>query len=277
MSRPINEAAAPEVYKIFLSPAKENDEPLFDFIGYKSNINLLAVASSASPQESFVLDLLGVSVRDNDAYTSGYEYWRDLRDAIPMKRLPYALAESRIATDESALYFGDFTPQDLAVYQGKHRYVTFVDVLESHIFWIDSGRFQKALATTGSALTIAGVAGGLVIFDRGFDFDNLSSSEIAGLALSGTGILLGQLCLIPSLFKPKTAFTVRVRYALCVYDTRQKKLVERKIIDFLQEDTFKGSFESGKTDKKLICCAFCQDKKEKNSRNRCFSAINHRV
>ena len=26
---------------------------------------------------------------------------------------------------------------------------------------------------------------------------------------------------------------------------------------------------------KLICCAFCQDKKEKNSRNRCFSAINH--
>ena len=29
------------------------------------------------------------------------------------------------------------------------------------------------------------------------------------------------------------------------------------------------------TDEKLICCAFCQDKKEKNSRNRCFSAINH--
>ena len=251
-STPISEAASPDTYRVRPLTAEGKDKTVFEFIGYKSNVNLLAVAASASAKESFVLDMLGGSVRDNDFYTSGYEYWRDLRDALPMKHFPYALAESGIASDESKLYFGDYTPQDLAVYQGSHRYVTFVDVLESHISWVDSGRFQKAFASTGGALTLGGLLGGLIVFDNGFNFNDLSVGDKVGLSLSGVSVLLGQLCLIPSLTKPKTAFTVRVKYALCVYDTQQKKLVERKVVDFTQEDEFKGSFESDKTDKSVV-------------------------
>ena len=257
-STPVSEAASPDTYRVRPLAGRGKDKTIFEFIGYKSNVNLLAVAASASFQDSFFLDMLGGSVKDNDFYTSGYEYWRDLRDALPMKHFPYSLAESGIASDESGLYFGDYTPQDLAVYQGSHRYVTFVDVMESHISWMDSGRLQKAFASTGGALTLGGILGGLIVFDDGFNFKDISVADKVGLSISGVSVLLGQLCLIPSLAKPKTAFAVHVKYALCVYDTQQKKLVERKLVDFTQEDEFKGSFESDKTDKSIVYSYYSQ-------------------
>lgn len=250
-STPIRDVTQPEEYSVRQEP-QEASEARFDFIGFKSNINLLAMAASSSAKDSFLLDLLGGSVEHDADYASGYEYWRDFRDAVPMRRLPYRLSQLNIASDESALYFGDFSPQDLAVYSGNHRYVTFVDVIEAHLGWMDSGRMQKAFASTGGILSITGAAGFLTLFDNGLDIQNLSFGQIAGLALSGAGVLLGQLCLIPSFIKPKTAFSAHIKYALCVYDTQEKKLIKRKTVDFKKEDTFTGSFESSKTDKSRI-------------------------
>ena len=252
-STPIKEAAAPEEYKITLPAKSENVEGLqFDFIGFKSNINLLSVAESASVKESVILDMLGGDIVHDEHYTSGYEYWRGFRDEIPIKHFPYALEENGIAEDASALYFGDFTPQDLAVYKGNHRYVTFVDIIESHMGWMDTARIQKSFSTVGTVLAVGGIAGFLTLLDTGGDFSTLSKSEIAGYAASGAGVVLGLLCFTPSLAKPKTAFVVRTKYAICIYDTEEKKLVERKLIDFEQEDTFIGSYESNNTEKEMI-------------------------
>ena len=252
-STPIKDAAAPEEYKITLpSKSEKSENPQFDFIGFKSNINLLSVAGSASVKDSLILDMLGGTVEHDEHYTSGYEYWRGFRDQNPIKRFPYALEENGIAKDESALYFGDFTPQDLAFYKGNHRYVTFVDVIEAHMGWMDTARIQKGFSTAGTVLAVGGLAGFLTILDIGADFQNLSKSEIAGYVASGAGLVLGLLCYTPSFAKPKTGFLVRAKYAICIYDTQEKKLVERKIVNFEQEDTFAGSYESDNTDKEMI-------------------------
>ncbi|MBP5175517.1 MAG: hypothetical protein ILP07_06370 [Treponema sp.] len=58
--------------------------------------------------------------------------------------------------------------------------------------------------------------------------------------------------MIPSFFTPTTDFYARGKYAICVYDTVQKKLIIRKIVNFVQEDSFKGSFESDDTDKEMV-------------------------
>ena len=58
--------------------------------------------------------------------------------------------------------------------------------------------------------------------------------------------------MLPSLFTPSTSFVARGKYAICVYDTVQKKLIKRKVVNFNQEDTFKGSFESDDTDKEIV-------------------------
>ncbi len=249
VSTPIQELPEIETYSVLsekVSAAK------MDFIGFKSNINLLSVASSSSTDDSFFLNLLGGEVKGNPMYISGYEYWRDLRDAIPMRRFPYALKDAGIASDESALYFGDFTPQDLAVYNGNHRYVTFVDVLETNLSWMDTASLKRSLLSTGALTAVGGVVGCAVVFDEGFDFKNMSGGEIAGFSLSAAAMVLGTVAMIPSLFTPSTRFVARGKYAICVYDTVQKKLIKRKVVNFNQEDTFKGSFESDDTDKEMV-------------------------
>lgn len=249
VSTPIETAPEIESYSILSEKASVAK---MDFIGFKSNINLLSVASSASTDDSFFLNLLGGEAKGNPMYVSGYEYWRDLRDSTPMKRFPYMLKDAGIASDESALYFGDFTPQDLAVYNGNHRYVTFIDVLETNISWMDSSSLQRSLLSTGAITAVGGVVGCAIIFDEDFSFKNMSGGEIAGFSLSAAGMVLGTIAMIPSLFTPSTTFTARGKYAICIYDTVQKKLIKRKIVNFHQEDIIKGSFESDNTDKEIV-------------------------
>ena len=251
------ETAEQEEYKITLSGAGELEQiGQMDFIGYKPNISLLSVAASTSSKDSFLLDLAGGSMHDNPEYTSGYEYWRDLRNTETMEQLLHSLEESGVVTDQSEFYFGDFTHQDLSVYNGKNRYVTFVDVLESNISWLDSANFQRAWATAGGALLIAGGTGLIsavcTAIDYDFDYSKMSSDQIVSFFLSSAGVLLGSLCFTPSIKVPQTVMTYRGRFALCVYDTQEKKLIQRKIIDFEQEETFTGSYESDKTDQSLV-------------------------
>ncbi|MBO4319981.1 MAG: hypothetical protein J5857_05875 [Treponema sp.] len=249
VSTPIETVPDVESYSIL---SEKEAAAKMDFIGFKSNINLLSVMSSASTKDSFFVNLLGGEVKGNPMYVSGYEYWRDLRDSVPMKRLPYKLKDAGIATDESDLYFGDFTPQDLAVYNGKNRYVTFVDVLETNLSWSDTSSFQKTCLSTGAVTAIGGIVGCAIIFDDEFSFNNMSGGEIAGFSLSAAGLVLGTIAMIPSLFTPTTEFYARGKYAICVYDTVQKKLIKRKIVNFEQEDEFEGSFESDSTDKEIV-------------------------
>ncbi len=251
-STPIKDVPAKEDYETPLTTTEEekNEDTHFDFIGFKSNINLLSVCASAADEDSFLMELIGASEIHDAKYASGYEYWRDFRDSKPMKRFPTLLEENKIAADETVLYFGDFTPQDLVVYKGNHRYVTFIDVLESHLGWMDTGRIQKSFSSAGGILLSGGILGALTVCDSGFK--NLSGEEKAEVVLSGAGIVLGLACLVPLVTKPKTAFVAHVRYALCIYDTAQKKLVERKIINFDRKDTFTGSFESENTDKTIV-------------------------
>ena len=250
-STPIKEVEIPTSYKI----TKSEHEPTpvqMDFIGFKSNINLLSVAISNISGDSFLIDLFGGSEKENSQYISDYEYWRDIRDASTLKQFGQILTQNNIALDETSLYYGDFTPQDLAVYNGKNRYVTFVDVIETKMTYHDSGNTQKSWATTGTVTFVTGAAALLSMIDTKYDFKNFSSEEMVTFCLSSGGVAVGIAALIPSLFKPYTTFYFHGKYAICVYDTVQKKLVDKKVIDIDQEDVFTGSFETDNTDKKEI-------------------------
>lgn len=258
-STPIRELPPQQAYRI---PAPEESGAAalqqMEFIGFKANTTLLSVAASSSGKDPFLLNMLGGSNHGEPSYTSGYEYWRDVRDSAPMLRFPQLLAEGNIAADESALYFGDFSPQDLAVYRSERRYVTFVDVMETQLSWKDSGSSQKAWASTGGAFTLGGAAGFLAMLADGFDFNTITTPDVVGLSLSAASVLVGQLCLIPSFRKPKSTFVFSGRYAICVYDTQQQKLVTRKIVDVEQQDTLSGSFESDSTDRSIVYAYYGQ-------------------
>ena len=250
-STPIKDLDQPELYKI----TPQEHEPAtvqMDFVGFKSNITLLSVAISNVSTDTFLIDLFGGSEKENSSYISDYEYWRDIRDASTLKTFGERLAQNNIAVDETSLYFGDYSPQDLAVYSGQNRYVSFVDVLETKMIYLDKGNTQKSWATTGAVTFVGGAAALLSMLDTKYDFKKFSSDDMVTFCLSSGGVAVGVLALIPSLFKPKTTFTFHGKYAICVYDTQQKKLVQRKIIDIDQEDTFTGSFESDNTDKTEI-------------------------
>ena len=247
-STPINNVDQPQQYKI-TTPESEPAAIQMDFIGFKSNITLLSVAISNTVTDSFLIDLFGGSEKENSQYISDYEYWRDIRDASTLKTFGQRLEQNNFAVDETSLYFGDYTPQDLAVYSGPNRYVTFVDVLETKMTYHDSGNTQKSWATTGTVTFVTGAAALLSMIDTKYDFKNFSSEEMVTFCLSSGGVAVGIAALIPSLFKPRTTFYFHGKYAICVYDTVQKKLVDKKVIDIDQEDVFTGSFDADETDK----------------------------
>ena len=247
-STPIKEVELPEVTKIPL-PEKESAPVQMDFIGFKSNINLLSVAISNSTTDSFLINLFGGSEKENAEYISDYEYWRDIRDSSLLKQFGQRLVQDNLAEDETSLYFGDYTPQDLAVYTGQNRYVSFVDVLETKITYHDTGNTQKSWATTGAVTFVTGSASLLSMLDTKYDFKNFSSEEMTTFCLSTAGVAVGLIAFIPSFTKPKTRFNFHGKYAICVYDTQEKKLIKRELIEIDQEDVFTGSFEADHTDK----------------------------
>lgn len=247
-SAPIKDIKYPEAYKISL-PEKEETQPKMDFIGFKSNINLLSVAVSNYTKDSFLMDLFGDSEKENTSYISDYEYWRDIRDNSTLRKFEERLAQNNVAIDATELYFGDYTPQDLTVYEGQNRYVTFVDVIETKLTYRDTGNTQKSWATTGAVMFVSGAAAVLSMADTKYKLKNYSSEDLVTFSLGLGGIVVGTAAFFPSLFKPKTAFTFHGKYAICVYDTVEKKLINRHIIDIDEEDTFTGSFESDNTEK----------------------------
>ena len=250
-STPIKDVKVPDLYKIDL-PQEEQVPVQMDFIGYKSNINLLSVAMGNTTKDSFLMDLFGDSEKENTLYISDYEYWRDIRDSSSLKNFQDRLVQNNIATDQTELYFGDFTPQDLAVYKGQNRYVTFVDVMETKMIYLDKGNFQKSWATTGAVMLVSGAAAVLSMADTRYNLKNYSSEDLVTFSLGIGGIVVGTGAFIPSFSKPMTTFNFHGKYAICVYDTLEKKLIKRQIIDIDQEDTFTGSFESDKTNKNDI-------------------------
>ncbi|MBR5400641.1 MAG: hypothetical protein IK102_02410 [Treponema sp.] len=168
-STPIKDLEQPELYKITL-PEHKPATVQMDFIGFKSNITLLSVAISNVPADSFLIDLFGGSEKENSQYISDYEYWRDIRDASSLKNYGERLVQNNIAVDQTPFYFGDYTPQDLTVYSGQNRYVTFVDVLETKMTYHDTGNTQKSWATTGAVTFVTGAATLLSMLDTKFDF-----------------------------------------------------------------------------------------------------------
>ena len=102
-----------------------------EFIGFKPNLTLLAVSSEISKNDSFLAEFLGGSENTNISYFSDYNYWERIRDTKIISSFSQTLSEYNLAEDKTELYFGDYTPQDLAVYKGDKRYVAFIDIQET--------------------------------------------------------------------------------------------------------------------------------------------------
>jgi hypothetical protein len=220
-----------------------------EFIGFKPNLTLLAVSSEISKNDSFLAEFLGGSENTNISYFSDYNYWERIRDTKIISSFSQTLSEYNLAEDKTELYFGDYTPQDLAVYKGDKRYVAFVDVQETRFNYHDTAKTLKTWTGAGNALLIGGAMGSLSLLDN---FPPANREETVGAILSGAGLLAGLLCHIADFCTPKTTFMFSGRYAVCLYDTQEHCLVLKQPVSVEWTEQWEGSIESDETDQMLI-------------------------
>ena len=247
VSTPITDVGSASSISVHGEPFE--DEPNMEFIGFKPEMTLLAVTSQISKNESYLADLLGGSSESTLEYFSDYNYWMKVRDTKTFRRFGSTLSKLKMADDCSKLYFGEFTPQDLVMYKSAKRYVAFVSVQETQFLYHDTAKTQQAWTNAGFILSIGGAAFIASMID---DFPPGTLGKKVEMALSAGSFGVGLLCFIPQFFTPKTKFAFKGKYAICVYDTKEKCLVAKEPIEVEWMEEWNGSIESDKTDQKMI-------------------------
>lgn len=248
VSTPVTELGTPipvkEVYE-----QNAADTCNMEFIGFKPEITLLSVTSEVSQNDSYLAELLGGDINASVTYLSDYNYWERVRDTSVIQDFPKTLSQLNYADDKTQLYFGDFTPQDLAVYNGSKRYVVFVSVGNTRFTYHDSSKTLKSWGSAGVILTVGCIAGCISMIDD-YPPNTIGKQLEATVSVAGLGV--GLLCFIPQLLTPKTKFAFKGNYAICVYDTQEKCLVAKEPMNVEWTDEWRGSIESDSTDMSII-------------------------
>ena len=89
-----------------------------------------------------------------------------------------------------------------------------------------------------------------------------TKEETVGAILSAAGVGVGIICNIANFFTPKTRYSFRGCYSICLYDTKERRLVAKEPVRVEWTEEWEGSIESDETDQMLIN-EYCAMKVEK--------------
>ena len=218
----------------------KNQEPNLEFIGFKADANNLSTGNGES------VKVTGTWTTETNYFPSDFDLFKTYKTDTSLKNLGNLLEKSNVAYDKSFSYFGIYSLQELELYKGNKRFVTFVEVNKNHL----GGTIKDSCLWPGALLTGAGL--GLMIpgvIWTAADSDNELGLGNTGKACLGIGIGSGVLGGILLAMPAKTTLRFSGEYQIYVYDTRDKKIVYKESVVVSETDTFSGSFFNETTNK----------------------------
>ena len=217
-----------------------NSEPDLEFIGFKADANSLSTGNGE------IVKVTGTWTTETNHFPSDFELFKTYKTDTSLKNLGSLLEKSNVAYDKSFSYFGIYSLQELELYKGNKRFVTFVEVNKNHL----GGTIRDDCLWPGAILTGAGV--GLMIpgaIWAAADSENELGLGNSGKACLGIGIGSGLIGSILLAMPSKTTLRFIGEYQIYVYDTSEKKIVYKESVVVSETDTFSGSFFNETTNK----------------------------
>ena len=218
----------------------KNQEPNLEFIGFKADANNLSTGNGES------VKVTGTWTTETNYFPSDFDLFKTYKTDTSLKNLGNLLEKSNVAYDKSFSYFGIYSLQELELYKGNKRFVTFVEVNKNHLGGTikDSWLWRGALLTgAGLGSMIPGVIWTVADSDNELGLGNTGKTCL-GIGI-GSGVLGGILLAMPA----KTTLRFSGEYQIYVYDTRDKKIVYKESVVVSETDTFSGSFFNETTNK----------------------------
>jgi hypothetical protein len=181
-----------------------------------------------------------------------FDVWQNFRNDTVIARLGSVLQSRGIAYDQSFAYFGIYSLQELAVYNSRQRFVTFVEVERNNFTYSYNNRNQQIWGGVAGGFLGGGIP--LLILGSAWSGDEYLGD--LGDTYRSMGILFslaGAASLIPALIPAKTTITFHGIYSIYVYDTENKEIIFRDTVSVgpLME-RFNGSFEHPETNKNAV-------------------------
>jgi len=215
-----------------------------DFIGYKIDSNILSSSSSAKSSAR----IWGTEI---DTVMSEFDQAKAIANTESLKKLGYILENHGIALDKSSNYFGIYSLQEMELYKGENRYVTFIEVAQNKLNYDDN---------KGSKNIWGGFAGGFLA--GGVPFTILGASWKDDEYLGDLGNIymkfgigasaIGLLCAIPALLPTKTKIDFNGLYNIYLYDTTTKQLIRKDSVSVKVKDEFTGSYTYDDSSKLIV-------------------------
>jgi len=178
-----------------------------------------------------------------DTLRDDYDMWQNFKKDTVIARFGTVLQDKGIAYDQSFAYFGIYSLQEIAMYNSKQRYVTFVEAEKNSFTYSSNIKSKRVMGGIGGGLFGAGL---VVILTNG-------ATQGASL-VPGAVVSLGSLgLLIPALIPAKTTIRFNGAYSIYVYDTEKKEIIYRDTINVGPlVDIYSGSYDDSDTNKTQV-------------------------
>lgn len=205
-----------------------NPEPVMDFIGYKIDTSLVPTVSDSSAEgDEWTANTNTVMVMPTVDQAQAVTITKGLGN------LGQNLESVKLANNKAHSFLGNFSLQELELYKGDSRYVTFVEVAKNDFKYYDNKAVKTTLGITGF-----GLAGSTTISTLTLLFLDLPELILFPLVVGVPSVPL-----LISAFKPsKTKVSFDGAYNVYVYDTQAKSLIAKDTVSLTWDKTFKGSY-----------------------------------
>ncbi|MCH5295277.1 MAG: hypothetical protein J1F14_05195 [Treponema sp.] len=234
-----------------------NPEPVMDFIGYKIDTSLVPTVSDSSAEgDEWTANTNTVMVMPTVDQAQAVTITKGLGN------LGQNLESVKLANNKTHSFLGNFSLQELELYKGDSRYVTFVEVAKNDFKYRDNGatKLPFGLSGAGLAATSVGFLGGAIsaagqessYSSGGYLYVYYDNRKIAFSILSALSAGGAVPFLIAAFKSSKTKVSFDGAYNVYVYDTQAKSLIAKDTVSLTWKKTFKGSYMYDKESKDAL-------------------------
>lgn len=215
-----------------------NPEPVMDFIGYKIDTSLVPTVSDSSAEgDEWTANINTVMVMPTVDQAKAVTITKGLGN------LGQNLESVKLANNKAHSFLGNFSLQELELYKGDSRYVTFVEVAKNDFKYHDNGATKLPFGLSGAGLaTTSAISTYLLLPTRE------PVLYVPSMLLGIPSVPLLILAFMPS----KTKVSFDGAYNVYVYDTQAKSLIAKDTVSLTWKKTFEGSYMYDKESKEAL-------------------------
>lgn len=208
----------------------QSEKCLMDFVGFKCDSNTLPTTTTTD------IDFYGyrgwVTSAKAVQTLSEFDYAKTILKSDGLSKTGFYLQKCGYANDSSAQYFGIFSLQEMELYKSSNRYVTFVEVESSKLYYSENNLSKQIPAASDGGFFGVGVpflAAGAACYSECEKKGDASPAQAAigvGAGLMELGTLLIGFALTPT----KTENHFLVGCIIFIFTTLQQNLLSEKIV-----------------------------------------------